>query len=191
MGDSPAESLSTSATVGDDDDTSLVSEIVDTFYKIYGAHPGFRVNHAKGVVVKGSFLATPTASALRRAPLIDGSSVPITVRFSNDGGIPTISDGAPANPKGMAIKFHRPDGSEVVMVILALKAAARPHRTAHQRSGRTHATQGGGSRGMIAGSEYPAIGMDFCKRAIDRHDLMTRTLTFSFELNHAPVGVFP
>jgi catalase len=69
MGDSPAESLTTSATVGDDDDTSLVTEIVDTFYKIYGAHPGFRVNHAKGVVVKGSFVATPAASALSRAPL--------------------------------------------------------------------------------------------------------------------------
>ncbi|SOE87303.1 hypothetical protein SAMN05446935_7905 [Burkholderia sp. YR290] len=191
MGDSQAESLSTSATVGDDDDTSFVTEIVDTLYKVYGAHPGFRVNHAKGVVVKGSFVATPPASALSRAPLIDGSSIPVTVRFTNDGGITTISGGAPANPKGMAIKFDMPDGSEVVMVILALKGAAQPHRTAHQRSGRAHATRGGGSRGMIAGSEYPAIGMDFCKRAIDRHDLMTLTLTFSLELNHAPVGVFP
>ena len=120
MGDLPAESLSTSATAGDDD-TSLVTEIVDTFYKIYGTHPGFRVNHAKGVVVKGSFVATPAASALSRAPLFDGTSIPITVRFSNDGGIPTIPDGAPANPKGMAIKFHMPDGAEAVMVILAVK----------------------------------------------------------------------
>jgi catalase len=121
MGDLPAQSQSTSATVGDDEDASLVTEIVDTFYKIYGVHPGFRVNHAKGVVVKGSFVATPAASALSRAPLFDGSRIPITVRFSNDGGIPTIPDGAPANPKGMAIKFHMPDGSEAVMVILAVK----------------------------------------------------------------------
>jgi hypothetical protein len=34
---------------------------VDTFYKIYGTHPGFRVNHAKGVVAEGSFVATPAA----------------------------------------------------------------------------------------------------------------------------------
>lgn len=97
------------------------------------------------------------------------------------GGVkfPTISDGAPANPKAMTIKFHMPDGSKVVMVILALKGAARPHRTAHQRSGRAHAARGGGSRGMIAGSEYPAIGMDFCKRAIDRDDLMSLTLTLA------------
>jgi catalase len=104
-----------------DDDASLVAEIVDTFYKIYGAHPGFRVNHAKGVVAKGSFLATPAASALSRAALFDGSSIPITVRFSNDGGIPSIPDGAPANPKGMAIKFHMPGGIEMDMVTLAVK----------------------------------------------------------------------
>jgi len=103
------------------DDAALVTEIVDTFYKIYGSHPGFRVNHAKGVVAEGSFVATPAASALSRAALFDGSKIPVTVRFSNDGGIPTVADGAPGNPKGMAIKFHLPGGAEVDMVILAVK----------------------------------------------------------------------
>ena len=103
------------------DDAALVTEIVDTFYKIYGTHPGFRVNHAKGVVAEGSFIATPAASALSRAALFDGSRIPVTVRFSNDGGIPTVADGAPGNPKGMAIKFHLPGGAEVDMVILAVK----------------------------------------------------------------------
>jgi catalase len=103
------------------DDAALVTEIVDTFYKIYGTHPGFRVNHAKGIVAEGSFVATPGASALSRAALFDGSRIPVTVRFSNDGGIPTVPDGAPSNPKGMAIKFHLPGGGEVDMVILAVK----------------------------------------------------------------------
>jgi catalase len=103
------------------DDATLVTEIVDTFYKIYGTHPGFRVNHAKGIVAEGSFVATPGASALSRAALFDGSRIPVTVRFSNDGGIPTVPDGAPSNPKGMAIKFHLPGGGEVDMVILAVK----------------------------------------------------------------------
>ena len=103
------------------DDAALVTEIVDTFYKIYGTHPGFRVNHAKGIVAEGSFVATPGASALSRAALFDGSRIPVTVRFSNDGGIPTVPDGAPGNPKGMAIKFHLPGGGEVDMVILAVK----------------------------------------------------------------------
>jgi catalase len=103
------------------DDGALVSEIVDTFYKIYGTHPGFRVNHAKGVVAEGSFIATPAASALSRATIFDGSRIPVTVRFSNDGGFPTVPDGAPSNPKGMAVKFHMPGGGEVDIVILAIK----------------------------------------------------------------------
>ncbi|HLZ83483.1 MAG TPA: catalase family peroxidase [Caulobacteraceae bacterium] len=102
-------------------DASLTAQIVDIFYKIYGTHPGFRVNHAKGVVAEGSFVATPAASALSRAALFDGDRIPVTVRFSNDGGLPSVPDGAPSNPKGMAIKFHMPGGAEVDMVILAVK----------------------------------------------------------------------
>src|SRR5258707_71340 len=97
----------------DADDVALTAQIVDTFYKIYGTHPGFRVNHAKGVVAEGSFVATPAASALSRAALFDGSRIPVTVRFSNDGGFPSVADGAPSNPKGMAIKFHMPGRAEV------------------------------------------------------------------------------
>src|SRR5216683_3266272 len=115
-----AASLLTSAAASADD-AALVTQIVDTFYKIYGTHPGFRVNHAKGVVAEGSFVATPAASALSRAALFDGSSIPVTVRFSNDGGLPSVPDGAPSNPKGMAIKFHMPGVAEVDIVLLAVK----------------------------------------------------------------------
>ena len=111
--------LSTSAASADD--AALVTQIVDTFYKIYGTHPGFRVNHAKGVVAGGSFVASPAASALSRAALFDGSRIPVTARFSNDGGFPSVPDGAPGNPKGMAVKFHMRGGAEVDMVILAVK----------------------------------------------------------------------
>ena len=116
-----AASLLTSAAASADDDAALVTQIVDTFYKIYGTHPGFRVNHAKGVVAEGSFVATPAALALSRAALFNGSRIPVTVRFSNDGGFPSVPDGAPSNPKGMAIKFHMPGGADVDMVILAVK----------------------------------------------------------------------
>jgi catalase len=76
-----AASLLTSATALADD-ASLTTQIVDTFYKVYGTHPGFRADHAKGVVAEGSFVATPAASALSRAALFDGSRIPVTVRFS-------------------------------------------------------------------------------------------------------------
>jgi catalase len=114
----PAGAPGTAAGV---DDASLATQIVDTLNKIYGTHPGFRANHAKGVVAEGSFVATPAASALSRAALFDGSSIPVTVRFSDDGGLPSVPDGAPPNDKGMAIKFHMPGGAEVDMVILSIK----------------------------------------------------------------------
>src|SRR5260221_12501559 len=94
------------STLASADDAALVTEIVDTFYKIYGTHPGFRVNHAKGVVAEGSFVAAPAASGLSRAGRFSGSKIPVTVRFSNDGGVPSFPNGTAATRKGRAIKGH-------------------------------------------------------------------------------------
>jgi len=104
------------------DDQPLEVQIVDALNKAFGAHPGFRANHAKGIVVEGSFKASPQAPALSKAKLFDGSTIPMTVRFSDSTGIPNLPDGSgPANPHGMAIKFHLPDGSDVDMVTNSLK----------------------------------------------------------------------
>ncbi len=98
----------------------LSVQIVDALNKIYGAHPGYRANHAKGVVVEGHFKAAPGAAKLSRAKLFDGSTIPVTVRFSDSGGLPTVPDGdAHANPHGMAIKYHLP-GGDTDMVIVSL-----------------------------------------------------------------------
>src|SRR5581483_3258426 len=98
----------------------LSVQIVDALNKVYGAHPGFRANHAKGVVVEGHFKAAPGAARLSRAKLFDGSTIPVTVRFSDAGGLPTVPDGdAHANPHGMAIKYHLP-GGDTDMVIVSL-----------------------------------------------------------------------
>jgi catalase len=104
------------------DDQPIEVQIVDAMNKAFGAHPGFRANHAKGVVVEGSFKASPEAAALSKAVLFNGSMIPVTVRFSDSTGIPDLPDGAqPANPHGMAIKYHLPDGSDTDMVINSLK----------------------------------------------------------------------
>jgi catalase len=104
------------------EDPPVETQIVDAMNKLFGVHPGFRANHAKGVVVEGRFKGSPEAAALSRAPLFDGRTIPVTVRFSDAGGIPTVPDGTPeANPHGMAIKFHLPDGSDTDMVINSLK----------------------------------------------------------------------
>ena len=103
-------------------DAALETGIVDAFNKVYGVHPGFRANHAKGIVVEGNFKAAPGAAALSKAGVFNGSAIPVTVRFSDSAGIPNLPDGsALANPHGMAIKFHLPDGSETDMVINSLK----------------------------------------------------------------------
>ena len=100
----------------------LTTQIVDAMNKVYGVHPGFRAAHAKGVVVQGNFKGTPEAAALSKAIIFNGNTLPVTVRFSDGAGVPDIPDGSPgANPHGMAIKFHLPDGGETDMVINSLK----------------------------------------------------------------------
>ena len=80
--------------------------------KLSGTHPGFRADHAKGVVVEGRFRASPEAAVLSRAALSDGSTIPVTARFSDSTGIPNVPDGSgSANPHGMAIKYHLPGWS--------------------------------------------------------------------------------
>jgi catalase len=104
------------------EDQNVEVQVVDAMNIVFGAHPGFRAIHAKGVVVEGSFKGAPDAAALSRAILFDGRTIPVTARFSDSTGIPVIPDGSPdANPHGMAIKFHLPDGGETDMVINSLK----------------------------------------------------------------------
>ncbi|HEX5326070.1 MAG TPA: catalase family peroxidase [Acetobacteraceae bacterium] len=104
------------------DDQPLAIQLVDALNKVFGVHPGFRANHAKGIVAEGSFKASPDAAALSKASLFAGGTIPVTVRFSDSTGLPDLPDGAPlANPHGMSLKFHLPDGSETDMVLNSFK----------------------------------------------------------------------
>jgi catalase len=75
-----------------------------------GACPGYRALHAKGTLYRGTFTATPAAAGLSRARHLDGSEVPVLIRFSNGSGKPAQRDGSPG-VRGMAVKFTLPDGS--------------------------------------------------------------------------------
>jgi len=104
------------------DDPPVTTQVVDLANKLNGVHPGFRAFHAKGIVVEGSFRASPDAARLSRATLFDGRTIPVTVRFSAGNGMPNVADGAPgANPHGMAIKYHLPGGADTDMVTNSLK----------------------------------------------------------------------
>lgn len=100
---------------------SVPQQTVDTLNKIWGVHPGYRANHAKGRVVEGTFTPSGDGPALSTAALFKGKSTPVTVRFSDSGGLPTLPDGAAAaNPHGMSVKFHLADGSDVDIVANSL-----------------------------------------------------------------------
>src|SRR3954465_8886517 len=92
-------------------DAPVEEQIVNQMNKIFGIHAGFRANHAKGVVAEGKFKASPEAAGLSKAALVGGREVPVAVRFSDSTGVPNLPDGSSdANPHGMAVKFHLPDG---------------------------------------------------------------------------------
>jgi catalase len=65
------------------------------------------------VDLKGKFIPGPAAASVSKAVHLQNSSVPVTVRFSNFAGIRAVPDTDDfASPRGMAIRFHLPDGSE-------------------------------------------------------------------------------
>jgi len=97
------------------------TQIVDLANKVDGVHPGFRAFHAKGVVVEGSFKASAEAARLSRATLFNGSLIPVTARFSDGSGMPTVPDGSPAMPRGIAIRYHLPGGADTDMVTNSFK----------------------------------------------------------------------
>jgi catalase len=88
----------------------LGNDFIKQFDAIFGLHPGFRPAHAKGVLLTGTFSPSAEAASLTRAPHISRESTPVTVRFSDSTGLPTIPDNDPkANPRGLAIRFHLAD----------------------------------------------------------------------------------
>jgi catalase len=93
-------------------------------------HPGFRPGHAKGILLTGVFTPSSDAASLTRAPHIQRTSTPVTVRFSDFAGVPTVPDNDPqgASPRGCAIRFHL--AAHVHTDIVSHSVDAFPTRTA-------------------------------------------------------------
>jgi catalase len=72
-------------------------------------------------VVEVTFKASPAAARLSRATLFNGPSIRVTARFSDGAGVPTVPDGSPAMPRGIAIKYHLPGGADTDMVTNSFK----------------------------------------------------------------------
>lgn len=90
-------------------DPTLPARLCDALIAVFGAHPSFRLAHAKGIVCEGTFTPTVGARTISSAEHF-ARTVPLTVRFSDFAGTPSVPSGdAAASPHGMGIKFHLSD----------------------------------------------------------------------------------
>jgi catalase len=95
---------------------TLGKDLVDAAATALHSPPGDRVTHPKGVLLTGTFTATPRARALTRATHMQGDPVRVTCRFSNGFPDPKLVDASEGNPRGLAVKFYLPDGSATDLV---------------------------------------------------------------------------
>jgi catalase len=97
-----------------------------------GEHPGFRPAHAKGAMFTGTFTPSADAASVTSAPHMQQQPTPVTVRFSDFAGIPTVPDNDPqgASPRGCAIRFHL--GEHVHTDIVNHSVDSFPSRTAEE-----------------------------------------------------------
>jgi catalase len=110
----------------------LAEQLLDALDKLSGLHPGFRPAHAKGLMCSGTFTPSPTAAKLTRAPHASNPSTPVTVRYSDSTGLPTVPDNDPqkSGPRGIAVRFHL--GEHVHTDIVAHSTNGFPVRTGEE-----------------------------------------------------------
>jgi catalase len=94
----------------------LPVQLVQDFHAAFGEHHA-RAVHTKGLILQGTYTPSAEASELCRAQLFTGPPVPVVVRFSDFTGLPDIPDTeVKANPRGFAVRFLMPDGSNTDIV---------------------------------------------------------------------------
>jgi len=102
-------------------------KIVRLIHGIFGIHPTYRAFHASGALYRGTFQAEDVAKRYTRALHLQGTEIPVTVRYSLGGGDP---EAAPKQTVGMATKFYLPDGRVTDLVML--NASSFPARTVEE-----------------------------------------------------------
>jgi catalase len=92
---------------------------LDGFATVFGRHPGFRKNHAKGVAVTGYFDSNGNGRTLSKAAVFAPGRTPVIGRFSLAGGNPQAAD-APSTARGLGLVFGFPGGQQWRMATLNL-----------------------------------------------------------------------
>ena len=99
----------------------VVEQLVNTLTTLSGGpHKGYRANHAKGILVNGTFTPAKTAASLSSAPHLQNIASAITVRLSDATGVPNMPDASGnANPHGIAIRFQLPNDATTDIVSIS------------------------------------------------------------------------
>jgi catalase len=84
---------------------------MDAFKRVNGSHPGFRRNHAKGVVVAGYFDSNGAGRDVSKAVVFRRGRTPVVGRFSLTGGNPNAADMIDT-PRGLGLAFGYPGGQQ-------------------------------------------------------------------------------
>ena len=87
------------------------ARFADEFERVNGIHSGFRLNHAKGVCVRGFFDSNGQGARLSKAVVFQSGRVPVLGRFSLGGGHPHTSD-ALSTVRGLGLQFSLADGEQ-------------------------------------------------------------------------------
>lgn len=92
---------------------------VDGFRAVFGRHPGYRLNHSKGVAVSGYFDSNGNGAELSTAAVFAPGRMPVLGRFSFGNGNPAVPDD-PALARGLGLTFGFPAGRQWRMALLNL-----------------------------------------------------------------------
>ena len=84
---------------------------LERFRRVFGVHPGFRRNHAKGVAVTGYFDSNGNGRELSKAAIFARGRTPVIGRFSLTGGHPGMAD-APGAARSLALAFAFPEATQ-------------------------------------------------------------------------------
>ena len=84
---------------------------LERFRRVFGVHPGFRRNHAKGVAVTGYFDSNGNGRELSKAAVFARDRTPVIGRFSLSGGHPGMAD-APGAARSLGLAFAFPEATQ-------------------------------------------------------------------------------
>ena len=90
-----------------------------------GYVPGFRRAHARGIGLRGHFVATPAAAELTTAEHLQGATIPVIARLSNGAGSPYAPDRTSekkGNVLGFGVRLELPSGATAQMGALNIKS---------------------------------------------------------------------